>query len=84
MEPRDIRCVHAEGAGCYGHNGADDAAFDAVLLDAPCSNTGVMRHRVDVKWRLQEGDIARHAAQQFELLRAEGARGRERRHTRPA
>lgn len=23
---------HAEGAGCYGHNGADDAAFDAVLL----------------------------------------------------
>ena len=23
---------HAEGAGCYGHNGADDVAFDAVLL----------------------------------------------------
>lgn len=23
---------HAEGAGCYGHNGADDAAFDAALL----------------------------------------------------
>jgi CO/xanthine dehydrogenase Mo-binding subunit/aerobic-type carbon monoxide dehydrogenase small subunit (CoxS/CutS family) len=23
---------HVEGAGCYGHNGADDAAFDAVLL----------------------------------------------------
>ena len=25
-------CEHVEGAGCYGHNGADDAAFDAVLL----------------------------------------------------
>lgn len=24
--------THAEGAGCYGHNGADDAAFDAALL----------------------------------------------------
>jgi 16S rRNA (cytosine967-C5)-methyltransferase len=46
------------------------AAYDAVLLDAPCSNTGVMRHRVDVKWRLQEGDIAQHAAQQFALLRS--------------
>lgn len=44
--------------------------YDAVLLDAPCSNTGVMRHRIDVKWRLREGDFAQHAAQQLELLRA--------------
>lgn len=27
-----ITVHHAEGAGCYGHNGADDAAYDAVLL----------------------------------------------------
>jgi CO/xanthine dehydrogenase Mo-binding subunit len=27
-----IRCVHMEGAGCYGHNGADDVAADAILL----------------------------------------------------
>jgi nicotinate dehydrogenase subunit B len=27
-----IRCIHAEGSGCYGHNGADDAAADAALL----------------------------------------------------
>jgi len=32
MQPRDIRCIHAEGAGCYGHNGADDVAFDAAML----------------------------------------------------
>lgn len=44
--------------------------YDAVLLDAPCSNTGVMRHRIDVKWRLQEGDFGKHAAQQCALLRA--------------
>ena len=27
-----ITVTHAEGAGCYGHNGADDAALDAALL----------------------------------------------------
>jgi 16S rRNA (cytosine967-C5)-methyltransferase len=44
--------------------------FSAVLLDAPCSNSGVIRHRVDVKWRLEPGDFARHARQQLELLTA--------------
>ncbi len=27
-----VRCIHMEGAGCYGHNGADDAGADAALL----------------------------------------------------
>jgi CO/xanthine dehydrogenase Mo-binding subunit len=27
-----IHCIHVEGSGCYGHNGADDAAADAALL----------------------------------------------------
>jgi CO/xanthine dehydrogenase Mo-binding subunit len=27
-----VHCVHAEGSGCYGHNGADDVALDAALL----------------------------------------------------
>ena len=27
-----VRVIHMEGAGCYGHNGADDAALDAALL----------------------------------------------------
>ncbi|WP_343672543.1 xanthine dehydrogenase family protein molybdopterin-binding subunit [Paraburkholderia heleia] len=31
--PREkVRCVHVEGSGCYGHNGADDAAGDAALI----------------------------------------------------
>jgi len=45
-------------------------AYPAVLADVPCSNTGVMRHRADVKWRLQEGDFGRHARQQLALLAA--------------
>ena len=32
MPPAKIRCIHTEGSGCYGHNGADDAAADAALL----------------------------------------------------
>ena len=48
--------------------------FVGVLLDVPCSNTGVMRHRVDVRWRLQAGDIVRHASQQLLLLRAAAGR----------
>jgi 16S rRNA (cytosine967-C5)-methyltransferase len=44
--------------------------YAAILLDAPCSNTGVMRHRVDVKWRLQEGDLPKHERQQAAMLAA--------------
>lgn len=50
--------------------GLRPGSCDVVLLDAPCSNTGVMRHRVDVKWRLQPVDFGRHAGQQGELLAA--------------
>lgn len=32
MDPQNVRLVHQRGAGCYGHNGADDAAYDAALI----------------------------------------------------
>ena len=28
----NVRCIHVEGSGCYGHNGADDVAADAALI----------------------------------------------------
>ena len=32
LDEARIRVIHVEGAGCYGHNGADDAALDAALI----------------------------------------------------
>ena len=32
MPQEEVRVIHMEGAGCYGHNGADDAAADAALI----------------------------------------------------
>ncbi|WP_411825934.1 RsmB/NOP family class I SAM-dependent RNA methyltransferase [Luteolibacter sp. AS25] len=42
--------------------------FDAILLDVPCSNTGVIRRRVDVRWRLQTKDIEDLGTIQTEIL----------------
>jgi 16S rRNA (cytosine967-C5)-methyltransferase len=43
--------------------------FDRILIDAPCSNTGVMRRRVDLRWRIREQEIARLRTIQIQLLR---------------
>lgn len=43
-------------------------AFDAILLDVPCSNTGVIRRRVDVRWRLQAPDISKITKTQRKIL----------------
>ena len=42
----------------------------ASLIDAPCSNTGVMRRRADVRWRLGQADFARMQQRQIEIVRA--------------
>ena len=43
-------------------------AFDAVLLDVPCSNSGVLQRRVDARWRLSTEEISRLAALQLQIL----------------
>ena len=45
VQPDSVHCVHAEGAGCYGHNGADDVAFDAALIAKHVNG-----HPVRVQW----------------------------------
>jgi 16S rRNA (cytosine967-C5)-methyltransferase len=60
------------GVTCV-QTGADfqvsDGPFDRILIDAPCSNTGVLRRRVDARWRLRPEEIERLAATQLGLLR---------------
>ncbi|MFH0766239.1 MAG: RsmB/NOP family class I SAM-dependent RNA methyltransferase, partial [Calditrichota bacterium] len=43
--------------------------YNAVLVDAPCSGTGVLARRPDLRWRLRPDDFARMAAIQVQLLR---------------
>jgi 16S rRNA (cytosine967-C5)-methyltransferase len=59
----NIECVAGDGATV-----AFREPFDAILVDAPCSNTGVLARRPDVRWRLRETDIAGAAALQRKLL----------------
>ena len=47
-----------------------EAPFDRILIDAPCSNTGVMRRRVDARWRLRPTDFNRMQTRQIQIARA--------------
>lgn len=42
-------------------------AFDRILLDVPCSNSGVLRRRVDLRWRIRNEDIVSLADEQYQL-----------------
>ncbi|HMA06958.1 MAG TPA: 16S rRNA (cytosine(967)-C(5))-methyltransferase RsmB [Ramlibacter sp.] len=48
----------------------DGRPFDAVLLDAPCTASGIVRRHPDVRWLRRPGDIAQLAAVQAGLLAA--------------
>ena len=42
--------------------------FDVVLIDAPCSGTGVIRRQPDIRWNRQPGDLAAYQQTQIHLL----------------
>ena len=47
---------------------AGEAKFDRVLVDVPCTNTGVIRRRLDLRWRLSPSQTKRLADEQLQLL----------------
>ncbi len=70
----NLKRLHAGCASIAVHDWTKPApadwnqSFDAILLDVPCSNTGVIRRRVDVRWRLQAPDIAKIVETQRKIL----------------
>jgi 16S rRNA (cytosine967-C5)-methyltransferase len=48
----------------------DGKPFDGILLDAPCTASGIVRRHPDVRWLRRETDIAQLAALQSKLLQA--------------
>ena len=52
MSEDDIRAIHMDGPGCFGHNGADDAALDAALLARALPG-----RPVSVKWMRADENV---------------------------
>lgn len=61
-----ITCADASAIDAWW----DNRPFDRVLLDAPCTASGVVRRHPDIKWLRQPGDIPGFAEQQQRLLEA--------------
>lgn len=65
------------GVTCVGMTSTLDSrpsTLDRILVDAPCSNAGVLRRRVDLRWRIQPEEIERLRTTQLELLRQTATR----------
>ena len=62
--PRDTRDPQVASAMVTGRN----ALFPKVLVDAPCSNTGVLRRRPDARWNWSEAKLAELVKLQGEIL----------------
>ncbi|HFZ8996869.1 TPA: 16S rRNA (cytosine(967)-C(5))-methyltransferase RsmB [Citrobacter freundii] len=59
-----------QGDGRYPAQWCGEKQFDRILLDAPCSATGVIRRHPDIKWLRRDRDIAELAQLQSEILDA--------------
>jgi 16S rRNA (cytosine967-C5)-methyltransferase len=77
--PQRLKLIHQNcarlGLTCVKFfNPETPALFDRILLDVPCSNTGVMRRRVELRWRLRPQELERLRATQLQLLRQAAGR----------
>ena len=61
-------CVEARHLDARDLGSHFPEAADAVLVDAPCSGLGTVRRRPEIKWRVAEDALPRHAAHQRDIL----------------
>lgn len=64
----DRRIRYVEGDAGDPRPWFDGRPFDRILIDAPCTASGVVRRHPDAKWRHREGDVERFARSQARLL----------------
>ncbi|SAP95154.1 ribosomal RNA small subunit methyltransferase B [Klebsiella michiganensis] len=65
-----MKATVKQGDGRYPAQWCGEQQFDRILLDAPCSATGVIRRHPDIKWLRRDRDIAELAQLQSEILDA--------------
>ncbi|WP_097165024.1 16S rRNA (cytosine(967)-C(5))-methyltransferase RsmB [Enterobacter sp. CC120223-11] len=65
-----MKALVKQGDGRYPEQWCGEQQFDRILLDAPCSATGVIRRHPDIKWLRRDRDIAELAQLQSEILDA--------------
>ncbi|MGH7359101.1 MAG: hypothetical protein ACREJR_09820, partial [Candidatus Rokuibacteriota bacterium] len=65
-----VSIVEAHAGGVASVSGRWKSRCDRVLVDAPCSNLGVLRRNPDAKWRRQPEDFATLVPAQLEILTA--------------
>lgn len=68
-----VTCVETLALGDHPEAALIQRKFDKVLVDAPCSNTGVLRRRLDLRWRVRPEELDRLRETQFDLLRLAAA-----------
>ena len=81
LAPSQVDITHVPGSGCYGHNGADDAAFEAALIAMQLPGTPILlkwtredEHMwepyasamaIDLAAKLTDGNITGYSAEAF-------------------
>lgn len=70
LQRLQLRAIHVEtaDAGDHAKKWWNRNPFDAIVLDVPCSGSGVTRRHPDIKWLRQPEDLAGFARQQKRLL----------------
>ncbi|NLX18107.1 MAG: 16S rRNA (cytosine(967)-C(5))-methyltransferase RsmB [Desulfobulbus sp.] len=62
---KEVLAVHTD---LHAYAATRPTLFDAVLIDAPCSGTGVIRRHPDIRWNRQAGDLVIYQQKQLRLL----------------